>query len=89
MIYRILVFILGVIFLSIGLSIMIIYLSLFSLGFSFEQYINWRKTLHSFILFNYLFSNFTFYFIPIGFLLLCLSLFFDSKWKKFIENRKK
>ncbi len=77
MIYRILVFILGVIFLSIGLSIMIIYLSLFSLGFSFEQYI------------NYLFSNFTFYFIPIGFLLLCLSLFFDSKWKKFIENRKK
>ena len=77
MIYRILVFILGVIFLSIGLSMMIIYLSLFSLGFSFEQYI------------NYLFSNFTFYFIPIGFLLLCLSLFFDSKWKKFIENRKK
>ncbi|CDC41287.1 unknown [Firmicutes bacterium CAG:449] len=77
MIYRILVFILGAIFLSIGLSIMIIYLSLFSLGFSFEQYI------------NYLFSNFTFYFIPIGFLLLCLSLFFDSKWKKFIENRKK
>ncbi len=55
---------------------MIIYLSLFSLGFTFIEYL------------QYMFTSYTFYLIPIGLLLICLSLFFDSKWKRFIQHRK-
>lgn len=76
MFYRILIYVLGVISLSIGLSMMIIYASLFGLGFSLEEY------------FEYLLSNYTFYFIPIGMLLICFGLFFDSKWKKFIQKNR-
>lgn len=76
MIYRVLIYILGVILFSVGLTCMIIYLSLFSLGFTIEEY------------FQYMFSSYVFYLIPVGILLICLSLFFDSKWKKFIQHRK-
>lgn len=76
MIYRILTYTLGIVLLSAGLTFMIIYLSLFSIGFGVEEY------------FDYMFSSYTFYLIPSGILLICLSLFFDSKWKKFIQHRK-
>ena len=76
MIYRIIIFILGVFLLSFGLSMMLIYLSLFSLGFDFNGYL------------EYMFSNYSFYLIPIGLFLICLSLFFDNKWKSFINKRK-
>lgn len=55
---------------------MIIYSSLLTLGYSINDYL------------EYMFNNYTFYLIPIGFLLICLSLFFDSKWRKFIQSRK-
>lgn len=76
MIYRILVFLLGLFCLTLGLSFMILYLSLFSLGFNLTMY------------FSYLLSNYTFYLIPAGFLLLMMSIFFDDKWRRFIEHRK-
>lgn len=76
MIYRIIIFILGIFLLSFGLSMMLIYLSLFSLGFGFNEYL------------EYMFSNYSFYLIPIGLFLVCLSLFFDNKWKSFINKRK-
>ena len=37
---------------------------------------------------EYMFSNYSFYLIPIGLFLICLSLFFDNKWKSFINKRK-
>lgn len=55
---------------------MIIYSSLLTLGYSISEYL------------QYVLNNYTFYLIPIGILLICLSLFFDSKWKKFIQSRK-
>ena len=76
MIYRLLVYSIGIFLLSLGLSFMIIYASLFSLGLDFDAYL------------KYMFSSYTFYLIPIGILLVCLSLFFDRKWKKFIQSRK-
>lgn len=76
MIYRILLYVIGLISLSLGISMMIMYLSLFSLGFSFNEYL------------EYMFSNYSFYLIPLGILLICLSLFFDNKWNKFIQYRK-
>lgn len=76
MIYRILLYLIGLISLSLGISMMIMYLSLFSLGFTFNEYL------------EYMFSNYSFYLIPLGILLICLSLFFDNKWNKFIQYRK-
>ena len=76
MIYRILLYLIGLISLSLGISMMIMYLSLFSLGFTFNEYL------------EYMFSNYSFYLIPFGILLICLSLFFDAKWNKFIQHRK-
>ena len=76
MIYRIIVFILGIFLLSFGLSMMLIYLSLFSLGFDINEYL------------EYMFSNYSFYLIPIGLFLICVSLFFDNKWQSFINKRK-
>ncbi len=55
---------------------MIVYSSLLPLGYSINDY------------FEYIFNNYTFYLIPIGILLICLSLFFDEKWRKFIQSRK-
>lgn len=74
--YRILCFLLGIFFSTIGVTYLIVYLSLFSLGFSFLGYL------------KYVFSHFEIYFLIIGLFLLTLSLFFDSKWKKFISYLK-
>ncbi len=70
--YRILCFLLGIFFSTIGVTYLIIYLSLFSLGFSFIDYL------------SYIFSHCEIYFLIVGLFLLTLSLFFDSKWKRFI-----
>lgn len=69
-------FTIGVILFALGISFLIMYLSLFSMGF----------TLNEFLI--YFMNNGTFYLIPIGLLMILTSLLFDSKWKRFILWRK-
>ena len=76
MFYRILMFTIGVILFAIGITFLIMYLSLFSMGF----------TLNEFLI--YFMNNGTFYLLPLGLLMIMVSLFFDSKWKRFILWRK-
>lgn len=74
--YRILLFIVGILFSTYGLTYLIIYFSLFSLGFSFFDYL------------RFILSHNEIYFLIIGLTLITLSIFFDDKWKKFISYRK-
>ena len=74
--YRILCVVLGIVLTTLGIVYLIIFSSLLSLGFSFSSYL------------RYVFSNNEIYLLIIGIGLITLSLFFDSKWKKFITYYK-
>ena len=74
--YRIFIFVLGIVFSAYGITCLIIYLSLFSLGFSILDYL------------RFILSHNEIYFLISGLTLLTISLLFDDKWRKFIAFRK-
>lgn len=76
MLIRILLFILGIFITSIGLMYLLIYISLFGSGINFFTYL------------FYFISRVEIYLLPIGLIILIISICFDYKWHKFIKYRK-
>lgn len=71
LIYRCLCFAIGLILSTTGMIFVTIYLALLNYGFTFGEFI------------VYLFSNKSFYLLPVGILLMCFSLFFNKMWNRF------
>ncbi|MDD6302028.1 MAG: hypothetical protein PUA56_01775 [Bacillales bacterium] len=74
--YRLLFYLLGIILTTIGLVYFIIYISLFSMGFSLLEYL--EVTL----------SRFEAYLLPIGIIIIVFSIYFDNGWNKFVRRNK-
>ncbi len=77
MLYRLLVFLLGLILTSLGVSFLLIYLSLGGNNVSFFPFL------------GFLITRKEIYLIPIGLIILIFALFFDETWKRFISWRKR
>lgn len=76
MIYRILLYIIGVFLTSLGMVYVTIYSSLFTMGYSLQEYI------------NFILKQKEVYCLPIGLLIVGFTTYFDKTWKKIILLRK-
>ena len=71
-IYRILLYIVGVFLTSLGMVYITIKSSLFTMGYSLEEYI------------HYIIKQKEVYLLPIGLLIVGFTTYFDKTWKKII-----
>jgi hypothetical protein len=76
MIYRIIIYILGVVITSFNLVYLIIYFSLIKYGMDGSTFL------------VFLFHQKELYFFLLGIVIISLGLYFDSWWNKFIAYRK-
>lgn len=74
--YRIVCFLIGILLTTLGLSYLLIYFSLFGLGYSLIDYL------------RFVFTHSEIYLLIFGCFFLAFSLFFDPFWKRFIAYRK-
>lgn len=72
LIYRILLYIVGVFLTSLGMVYITIYSSLFTMGYSIEEYV------------KYILKQKEVYCLPIGLLIVGFTTYFDKTWKKLI-----